>query len=125
MDITKLKSKMEPSLENVIRHAWIKKSIADKQASNVLDKSHCKEAIASFRERIITTIHDSPDHEKIIRIPFPLPCGSFVTQLLEKENISHHVAIHTNINESNELVLHFNPYQFNVNAMLSKMLSLL
>ena len=87
-----------------------------------LDQSHCTQATQSFHDTLLKVLATSQPHEKVIRIPFMHPCGSYVKQLLEKEQVPHHVGPHTTLQESNEVVFCFDTEQSRVYTMLSKSL---
>jgi hypothetical protein len=86
------------------------------------NESHCTEAVKSFRNTLLQALTTSPLHEKVIRIPFMHPCGSYIKQMLEKEKIPHHVSVRTTLHESNEVVIFFDTEQSHVSTMLGKSL---
>ena len=109
-------------IASVMRESLEKKTAYQERISNKLDTSQCEESLKGFREKIIRTLRESPDSESIIKIPFPTPCGSHVKQLLANENIPYHVAVHTTVQKSNELIFHFDTEYYSARAVISKKL---
>lgn len=107
-------------LASIIKASLEKKSACERHLFRTLDKSHCEETMKSFREKIITRLTTSPDTEKFFTISFPSPCGSYVKQLLDKEDIPNYVALHTNVNESNELFFYFDTEKYTTRIMMNK-----
>lgn len=99
-------------LNETIQRVLVEKKVAED--NHKLDKRHCGEMIKTFREKITNALNASPPLNKIIRISFPLPCGSYVKDLLEKENVPLVVGAHTSLNETTEVVMKFDTEQARV-----------
>jgi len=90
-------------LNETIKRVLVEKTVADDK----LDKCHCGEIIKTFREKITNALNASPPLNKIVRISFPLPCGPYVKDLLEKENVPLVVVEHTSLSETSEVLMKF------------------